>query len=142
MIQRQQRCEVLIRVVLIGPRVNMGWRNDNAGISLVFEPIDKVQRCFFKHRERQFIVVILVAFVPALDPRSTARIALPQNDHPPGVMFGNFGRFLREIGWRVFFQNRPVGDADEVDAEFTRFRLYDCRRERRLECRYHYIVVP
>ena len=134
MVQREQCGQMLVRIVLIGPRVDMGRRDDNAGISLVFQPIDKIERRFLEHRQGQFVVVVLVAFVPARDPGCAAGVALSKDNNPAGVMLRDIRRFLGEIRRRVFLEHGAIGNADQIDAEFPRLCLDVGRGQRRLKC--------
>ena len=137
--QRQEGRHVPVRIAVIAPRVDMRRRHDDRRIAVVFEPVDELERGFLETRERQLVVIILVTIVPGGDAGGAAAHALGQHDHAACVQIGDVGRtpWIARVG-RIKLQRRAVGDADEVGAERTGFRLDLSRGERLFEHRDHF----
>ena len=118
----------------------MGRRHDDRRVAVIFEPIDQLERRFFQARERKLVVVVFVAVVPGGNAGAAAAYALGQHDDPIAVEIGDVGRppGIARIR-RMALERRAVGDADQVGAERTRFRLDVGRAERLLERGDHYV---
>jgi hypothetical protein len=122
--QRQQRCLVRVRIVLIAPRINMGRRNDDRRIAEIFEPVDELERDFLKPGERELIVVELGTIAPRDDTGDAVVEMLGEYDDALVVELRDVDRPARVGGiGRVGIHHLAVGDADEIGAELARLVL-------------------
>ena len=117
--QRQHGLDVLRRLVVVARWVDVGRRHDDRRVAAVLEPVDQLERCFFQMGERELVVVVLVAVVPAPDARHAVVQALGEHDGAAGIEL----RDVRGV------QPCADGDADEVGTELARFSLdLGCRQ--------------
>ena len=78
-------------------------------IAAVLEPVDELERRFLEVRQRELVVVVLVAVVPARDARHALVEALGEHDDAAGVELGD----VRGV------DGLSVGDAHQVGAELA-----------------------
>src|SRR5215471_6102487 len=137
--QRQQRTETLARIAVVGPRIDMRWRDDDGRVAVVLKPINELERGFLQPRERELVVVIFVPVVPRGNSSAAAAHTFRQHNHAPAVEIGDIRWPTRtpRIRW-IALKRHAIGDTNEIGAERTRFR-FDLRRSEGLgERRDHY----